>query len=223
VPWRGGTGPSSRRTARPPRSHFAAAGQLLAGAPPSEPLEIVGLLAADRALNTAQISGPEAAQAELDAFATALRARPGADADAIAEALVVAGAPIRSVAEALRALEAAATATDAPTARRVEWATMLDQLGRFDDATAAWRAASEADPGSYEAAYYWGVHHYNRASTLQDRDPTAFRAELEAARGPFEAAAALKPGDAGLRSTLVSLCAVTGDMACMKQYQAPSD
>lgn len=205
------------------RGFDAAATQLLAGAPPSRPLEIVGLMAADRALNTAQMSGPDAAQAELEAFAAALRARPHAAGQDITAALGDATAMIATVAEALRALEAAATAADAPTATRIEWASMLDQMGRFDAATAAWRAAAEGDPASFEAAYFWGVHHYNRGAALQDADPGAARAQLQAARGPLEAAAQLKPADAALRSTLVTVCAVTGDLPCMRRYDTPAD
>lgn len=202
-------------------AYAAAAEAILRGAAPDSHLALISRFAMLRTRSDVNRLGPAAAGAALDSFHRALRIRARLGSTEVDDALAPAHDIVRSASESMARMETAAGASGATTRARIEWATVLDQVGRFDDATAAWRAAAEADPESFEAAYYWGVHHYNRASPLQDRDPSAFRAELEAARGPLEAAAALRPAEASLRSTLVTLCAVMGDLACMNQYDGP--
>jgi tetratricopeptide (TPR) repeat protein len=200
------------------RHYTVAAERMGAGAHPKQP-QAARLLTALRIANTVQIAGLDVARAEQGAFEAALRATYPDGTEHIDAAAAVARESIDEAAAALARLEADASAPDAPTDKRVAWATLLDQMNQFDRATAAWRAAAESDPGHFEAWYFWGVHHYNRAAGLMDADPDAARRQLEAARGPFEHAAGLKPDDAQLRNALVNICAVTGDLPCMQRYE----
>jgi tetratricopeptide (TPR) repeat protein len=198
--------------------------RLAAGGEPSQPDRVFPLVNLRVSVIT-NIDGIEAGTAALEDGRAALLARAGDDDEraSVTTGLAPLTKQLAAAANTLATLEAAAAAPTASTTDLIGWAQALDQVSRTVEAEAAWRGATERHPDDFDTWFGRGVHHYNRAAALSNTDPAAFLVQLNAAKAPFERAAALRPSDAKTLGTLVNICGMTGDEAGMATWQTQLD
>lgn len=119
-------------------------------------------------------------------------------------------------------VEARALARPDDLATQLEYADVLQQTARGDEAVVLLDRLAAAHPESYDASFLAGAAHLNRAAALQadGADHGLLIEQMSAARPPLENALAARPGDPASLEALVQVSLFLGDAAAADGYRA---